>query len=102
MQQHSLLADLPDQHNIATEPIPFRYDLAPELERVHIVVTKTSPLGEVTRFALPVQWDKYEAAALIYEIRGVSWQLGEDGKLIAYEVIRQICENYVNAKLREE
>lgn len=102
MQQHSLLDDLPDQHNIATEPIPFRYDLAPELERVHIVVTKTSPLGEVTRFALPVQWTAREAADLIFEIRGVSWQLGEDGKPIAYEVIRQICENYVNAKLREE
>lgn len=102
MHQASLLDTIPNQHDIATEPIPFRVDIAPELERVHIVMTKTSPLGEVTRFALPVQWDKYEASALIYEIRGVSWQLGEDGKPIAYEVIRQICENYVNSKLREE
>ena len=78
MQQPSLLDPIPDQHDIVTEPIPFRIAIAPELERVHIVVTKTSSLGEVTRFALPVQWDKYEAAALIYEIRGVSWQLDEE------------------------
>lgn len=102
MHQASLLDTIPNQHDIATEPIPFRYDLAPELERVHIVISKTSPLGEVTRFALPVQWTAREAADLIFEIRGVSWQLGEDGKPIAYEDIREICEFYVNSKLREE
>lgn len=100
--QASLLDALPATHDIATEPVPSRIAIAPELERVHIVMTKTTPLGEVTRFALPVQWDKYEAAALIYEIRGVSWQLDEEGKPIAYEDIREICEEYLKTKLREK
>ena len=90
-----LLDILPDQHDIATELVPMRIAIAPELERVHIVVSKTSPLGEVMRFVLPVQWSVREAADLLFEIRGVSWQLGEDGKPIAYETIVEICEFYV-------
>lgn len=45
MHQASLLDTIPNQHDITTEPILFRVDIAPELERVHIVVSKTSPLG---------------------------------------------------------
>ena len=102
MQQASLLDTLPATHNITTEPIPMRIAIASELERVYIVVTKTSPLGEVMRFELPVQWSAREAADLLFEIRGVSWQLGEDGKPIAYDTILEICEFYVNSKLRGE
>lgn len=100
--QASLLDALPATHDIITEPVPSRIAIASELERVHIVVTKTTPLGEVTRFALPVQWNKYEAADLLLEVKGVSWQLDEEGKPIAYEDIREICDFYVKTKLREK
>lgn len=94
----SLFDTLPAQHEISLEPIPDAIALRPLL--VKIVVFRTNPAtGEVTRFALPVQWEEREAAELIHQLRGVSWQLGEDGIPIDFESIIEICDQYLYQKM---
>lgn len=59
------------QHSLSTEPIPSNLELRPGL--VKIVVTKTcAETGEITKFALPVQWTPEEAGELIQMIRGLT------------------------------
>lgn len=93
----SLLDLLPTTHDITLEPIPDAIALRPLL--LKITITRTDSTDEVTRFALPVQWEEQEAAEIIQLIRGVSWQLGDEGIPIAYETIIEICDQYLFAKL---
>lgn len=86
-----LLSLLPAEHDIAIQPVPPELALRPGL--VKIVITKIQG-GECTTWHVPVQWTPQEAAALLYEIRGVSWQLGDDGWPIAFEEIHEICEQF--------
>ena len=99
MQQLSIAAEL-DQHEITTEPIlDDAIALRPGL--VKIFVSRTTALtGEITKFALPVQWESEEAGELIQLIRGLSWQLSdEDGLPADYEGIRDLCHEYLFAKV---
>lgn len=89
---------MPD-HQIFTEPIPDKLVLRSGL--VKIVITRTdADTGEVTKFALPVQWSPQEAGELIHQIRGLTWQLSdEDGLPGDYEGIKEVCNAYVHAKV---
>lgn len=85
------------EQDIVLEPPPQSVMLRPGL--VKIIITRTNPAtGEVVRFGLPVQWEEREAAELLLQIRGVSWQLGEDNKPIAFEEIIEICDQYLYEK----
>lgn len=96
--QASLLDQLPAKHEIFTEPLCDRDALRPGL--VKIWITRTNPTtGEVIRFALPVQWEAREAADLLQEIRGLHWQLADDGLPGDYEGIRDVCHNYLYKKV---
>lgn len=64
-----------------------------------ITITRTDSTGETCKFSLPVQWEEQEAAEILQLIRGVSWQLGEDGIPIDFESIIEICDQYLFAKL---
>lgn len=88
------------QHSLSIEPIlDDAIALRPGL--VKIVVSKICiETGEVTKFLLPVQWTQKEAGELIQLIRGLSWQLSdEDGLPLDYEGIRDICHEYLFAKV---
>lgn len=89
-----------DQHEIFTEPI-LDDAIALRLRLVKIVVSRTAALtGEITKFALPVQWEPEEAGELIQMIRGLTWQLSdEDGLPGDYEGIRDLCHQYLFAKV---
>lgn len=94
--QTSLLDLLPAVHDIGIEHLPENLSLRPGLTK--IVVTKTQG-SEQIKFQLPVQWTPTEAAALIHEIRGTVWQLGEDGVPIHLEEIIEICEEFCKERL---
>lgn len=89
---------LPATHSIAAENIPARQAIADG--RQHIVITKTVN-NETTRFALPVQWTPREAAYLLNQIRGVTWQLNSEGVPTDYAIIRDICEAFCQSELNE-
>ena len=100
MESGNLLAQLPAHHELLIEPITDEaLLLRPGL--VKIVVSKTDALtGEVTKFALPVQWEPQEAAELIQLIRGLSWQLSDKDDLpLDYEGIRDVCHEYLFEKV---
>lgn len=88
------------QDNLSTEPI-LDHAIALRPGLVKIVVSRTcAETGEITRFALPVQWEPQEAAELIHQIRGLSWQLSDEDDLpLDYEGIRDICHEYLFAKV---
>ena len=89
-----------DEHNLSTEPIlDDAIALRPGL--VKIVVSRTNTeTGEITKFALPVQWEPKEAGELMQLIRGLQWQLSdEDGLPGDYEGIRDLCHEYLFAKV---
>lgn len=92
-KQPSLFSFLPAEHTISAEPLSDREALRPGL--VKILITKTQG-DTITRFSVPVQWTPAEAAHLIHEIRGISWQLDEEGFPIDYEAIIEICEQFCN------
>lgn len=95
------LTDTPsDQHEISTEPI-LDHAIALRPGLVKIVVSKTcAETGEITKFSLPVQWEPQEAADLIHQIRGLTWQLSdEDGLPGDYEGIRDVCHQYLFEKV---
>ncbi len=94
--QASLFSLLPVNHNITTSVVPDHLLLRPGL--VKIIITKIQG-DEVKKFELPVQWTTHEAAALIYEIRGTMWQLGEDGAPIHLEEITAICEDFCKREI---
>ena len=89
-----------DEHNSSTEPI-LNDAIALRPGLVKIVLSKIcSETGEITKFALPVQWEPQEAADLIHQIRGLTWQLSdEDGLPGDYEGIRDLCHEYLFAKV---
>lgn len=89
-----------DEHNLSTEPI-LNDAIALRPGLVKIVLSKIcSETGEITKFALPVQWEPQEAADLIHQIRGLTWQLSdEDGLPGDYEGIRDLCHEYLFAKV---
>lgn len=89
--QLSLLEALPEIHDIGVEPVPFHLSLGSD--RVWIVITR-SVGEEKTRFQLPVQWTPAEAAALLYEIRSVPWQMGQDSLPVRLKEIISICEQF--------
>lgn len=86
-----LLSLLPAEHQIAIEPVASELALRPGL--VKIIITKIQG-DKSTTWYVPVQWTPQEAATLLYEIRGVSWQLGDDGWPLAYEQIHEICNQF--------
>lgn len=92
-----LLSLLPAEHNIAIEPVPLEVALRPGL--VKIIITKTQSDKRIT-WRVPVQWTPQEAAMLLYEIRGVSWQLGNDGWPLAFEEIHEICNQFCKEQSR--
>ena len=89
--QLSVFSQLPATHEIAVTPIPEHLSLRVGL--AWIVISKVQG-DETTIFQLPVQWSRSEAAALIHEIRGVVWQLGDDGKPCHLDEIVGICEEF--------
>lgn len=93
----SLLALLPAEHKIAVEPVPPEVALRPGL--VKIIITKIQG-DQCTKWYVPVQWTPAEAAALLYEIRGVSWQLRDDGWPLAFEEIHEICNQFCKEQLK--
>ncbi len=94
----SLLDLLPAQHELSIEPVPEAIALRPGL--VKIIVSRLVSTGELTQFALPVQWEPTEAAELLHEIRGLVWQLSdEDGLPGDYEGIRDLCHKYLYLKV---
>lgn len=93
------LAAQQDQHEIFTEPI-LDHAIALRPGLVKIVVSRTAVLtGKITRFALPVQWESQEAGELMQLIRGLTWQLSDDGLPGDYEDIRDLCHEYLFAKV---
>ncbi len=86
-----LLSLLPVEHKMGVEALSDRHSLRPGL--VKIVITKTQG-NEVTKFYLPVQWTPHEAAYLLHEIRGVTWQLGDDGIPVNYLAVTEICKKF--------
>lgn len=89
-----LLSLLPAQHAIFTEPVPEGLALRPGL--VTIVITRTRG-DEVLKRSLPIQWSPQEAGVLIHEIRGVSWQLDDDGWSIDYLEIHEIYKQFLRS-----
>ena len=89
-----------NQHNLSTEPI-LDHAIALRPGLVKIVVSRTcTQTGEITKFALPVQWEESEASELIHQIRGLTWHLSdEDGLPLDYEGIRDVCHEYLFAKV---
>ena len=89
-----------NQHEIITEPI-LDHAIALRPGLVKIVMSKIDAVtGEITKFALPVQWEESEASELIHQIRGLTWQLSdEDGLPLDYEGIRDLCHQYLFAKV---
>lgn len=85
-------------HQIAIEPVPEKYALRPGLVKICIARTDADT-GEVTNFALPVQWEPREAGELIHQIRGLTWQISDDGLPGDYEGIKEVCNAYVHAKV---
>lgn len=88
------------QHSLEIEPITDESILLrPGL--VKIVVFRTnSETGEITKFALPVQWEPDEAGELMQLIRGLQWQLSDEDELPGdYEGIRDLCHEYLFAKV---
>lgn len=92
LKQTSLLSLLPVEHTIGTESLPDTYALRPSL--VKIVITKIQQESETTKFYIPVQWTPAEAGHLIPKIRGISWQLNEEGVPLNYKGIIHICEEF--------
>jgi hypothetical protein len=98
LKQPSLIDSLPAQYDLTTETIPYQVELRSGL--VKMVVSKTNgTTGEITRFYLPGQWEPGEAAQLLHEIRGLSWQLGEEGVPVDFEEICDLCEEYLYEKV---
>lgn len=88
---------MPHDHHIFTEPVEEILTLRPGL--VKIVVSRTDIVtGEVAKFAPPIQWEPREAAALMHEIRGCSWQLADDGTPLDLETIQEVCKKYLKPK----
>lgn len=88
------------EHNLSIEPITDEAILLrPGL--VKIVVSRINKLtGEITKFALPVQWELKEAGELIQLIRGLTWQLSDKDNLpMDYEGIRDLCHVYLFEKV---
>lgn len=85
-------------HQIATEPIPDKLLLRPGLVKI-CIARIDDDTGEVVKFLLPVQWTPQEAADLIHEIRGLVWQIAEDGLPGDYEGIKEVCNAYVHQKV---
>ncbi len=86
---------VPEDYTLEIQPVPHRKAI--EDGRFWIVVRGTDK-----SFQIPVQWTAEEAAFLIHEIRGVSWQLNEEGVPRAYWQILKICEDFVNDRLKDE
>lgn len=88
------------KHALSTEPI-LDHAIALRPGLVKIVVSKTCPeTGEITKFALPVQWEPEEAGELMHMIRGLQWQLSDDDGLpLDYEGIRDVCHQYLFEKV---
>jgi hypothetical protein len=78
-------------HDIGVESVLFHLCLGSD--RVWIVITRSIEQEKI-RFQLPVQWTRSEAATLLHQIRGISWQLGEDGYPIHLKQIIGICEHF--------
>lgn len=93
--QTSLLSLLPAEHTLTTESVPDTLALRPGL--VKIAITKIQG-DEEAKFHIPVQWTPVEAGALMYEIRGLTWQLDEQGIPTDYELIIKICEEFCKGR----
>lgn len=85
-------------HQIFTEPISEKLALRPGLVKICITRTNTNT-GEVINFALPVQWTPSEAGDLIHQIRGLTWQIADDGLPGDYEGVKEVCHNYLYQKV---
>lgn len=94
--QLPLVSLLPAHHSIGTEPIHDYVALRSDL--VKIVITRIDNVQKITRFALPVQWEPHEAAALVHEIRGEVWQLDQDGLPTHYPELIKICHQFCKRK----
>lgn len=88
------------QHEISVEPVPYRLSLRPDLFKIVIYARYTN--GRVERFPLPIQWTRRETVMLMSDIRGVSWQLGDNNRPLNEEAIADICKNFIRHQLSNE
>jgi hypothetical protein len=79
------------EHKLTVEPVPERYALGEG--RVYITMSK-SECGELQEWRVPCQWLPEEAGLLLNQIRGLSWQLSEEGRPFHYYEIMELCARF--------
>lgn len=88
------------RHEISVEPVPYRLSLRPDLFKIVIYARYAN--GRIERFPLPIQWTRRETVLLMSEIRGITWQLGENNRPLKEEAIADICKDFIRYRLLGE
>jgi len=91
MSKQQLAIEFATQHQLTIEPVPEIYAL--DTGRVYITMIKTE-VGEYQKWHIPCQWRPEEAAHLINQVRGLSWQLDEEGRPLHYWEISELCAQF--------